>query len=518
MLISKHKEDSFLKMYGFKLSASIIIIIFNTVVQMILARALGTTDYGYFNYNMNLFTTAISLINASTSDAFYSKISKRRDEKELTQFYLYYTLLLFAVINIIFILLLVTGLVNYIWENQQIINLLLALYVTFLIYILSVFSSLSDAYSLTRFTELGKAFQKLIVFIFTSVFFYFSSLNLTLFYLFQVVSMVFVIIILFIVLKHKKIIFFKKIKFIELLHKYKFEFYLFSKPMFLMLLINSILTSAENWFIIHYSSVSEQAYFGIANQLNSALSYIFTPLILLLIREFATVYSDKNKLSEIYEKYMRIIYIVIAFFACYIMVDADWITSLFGGNEYLPAVPAVKLMMIYTIGQTMGQINGSLFIASERTKVFSYTAFVGIVLSIVLDYLLLVPNYFYSKGLGAVGLTLKMFLTQLIVYNLSIYLNCKYLKISFRKIFAIQFISPIIFLSCGYAIRYVICLLVDVNIIADNYALLCLLTGLIYFAIILLMVSKAPKLLGLKSNYLKLLLDKIKVQIASTEG
>lgn len=188
-------EESFLKRYGFKLLSSVMIVVLNTVSQIIFARAVGPESYGYFNYNLNLFTTAMSLINVSSSDAFYTKISKRRHEKDLIQFYFIYALFLFCVINVLFAFIYVSGISKQVWGNQTVINLLLGLYVTYLVYLTNVFTCLSDAFSETKYTEFGKLIQKIIVCVLTVAFFILSEITQTRFYLFQIISMIIVIVI-----------------------------------------------------------------------------------------------------------------------------------------------------------------------------------------------------------------------------------------------------------------------------------------------------------------------------------
>ena len=59
------KQDEFKIRYIIKLSSSALIAILNIIIQMILPRVLSVEEYGYYSYNLNVFTSVVSMATLS---------------------------------------------------------------------------------------------------------------------------------------------------------------------------------------------------------------------------------------------------------------------------------------------------------------------------------------------------------------------------------------------------------------------------------------------------------------------
>ena len=80
-------EDSLGKRYLIKLISTLLITLINSAVQFVLPRALSVNEYAEYTYNLNIFTSILSIAILSTDGAFASKISKRLAEGSLVKFY-----------------------------------------------------------------------------------------------------------------------------------------------------------------------------------------------------------------------------------------------------------------------------------------------------------------------------------------------------------------------------------------------------------------------------------------------
>ena len=74
------QEESFRSRYLVKITSSVIIAALNMVIQVILPRALSVEEFGYYSYNLNVFTSTVVLANLSMSNALVAKFSKRTEE------------------------------------------------------------------------------------------------------------------------------------------------------------------------------------------------------------------------------------------------------------------------------------------------------------------------------------------------------------------------------------------------------------------------------------------------------
>ena len=67
------KKDNFLGRYIIKLSSSIVLVLLNAIIQLFLPRVLSVEEYGQYSYNLNVFTSIVTMLNLSTSNAMIAK-------------------------------------------------------------------------------------------------------------------------------------------------------------------------------------------------------------------------------------------------------------------------------------------------------------------------------------------------------------------------------------------------------------------------------------------------------------
>lgn len=99
-------QDNLRNRYIIKVGSSALIAVFNIIIQLILPRVFSLTEFGFYSYNLNLFTSIVVLANLSASNAMVAKFSKRNEEIGLVKFYLKFyaamTLILTALILFIY--------------------------------------------------------------------------------------------------------------------------------------------------------------------------------------------------------------------------------------------------------------------------------------------------------------------------------------------------------------------------------------------------------------------------------
>ena len=59
------KQDDFKYRYIIKMLSSVLIVVINMIVQMLLPRAFSVEEYGFYTYNLNVFTAVVTLGNLS---------------------------------------------------------------------------------------------------------------------------------------------------------------------------------------------------------------------------------------------------------------------------------------------------------------------------------------------------------------------------------------------------------------------------------------------------------------------
>ena len=265
----------------------------------------------------------------------------------------------------------VAKLIPKFFEGQSFILVVLAMNAHLAIFLLQDIVSLYDNYLMTRTSEFMRVIQKAIIVVIVLVSFYFFQINLTQFYIVELTVIFLVVAFLAYFFSHSKKDFFRIQGVTKGIKTYLSEFTLFCRPMVFALIYSSSITIVSNWLLLHFSGVMEQAEYGVAWQLNSLIAYTFTPIIALLQREFSVRVDDKAQLAHKYGQMLTITMLLVSYFACFVIVDAKSILTILFGEEYASACLVTRLIMLYTVLQAWGQVNGALFIATERTKLYS---------------------------------------------------------------------------------------------------------------------------------------------------
>lgn len=503
-------EDSLVKRYFIKLVSTIAIVGVNAIIQILLPRILSVEEYANYTFNLNTFTSVIAIANLSTGSAFISKIAKRRNEFGMIKFYASLFLGMTVLLNLGVFILHEIGILESFFENQVIVCVILALNASILINLLQSFTSLFDAYVLTKYSEPILVVQKVSIAVLVFISFYLGAFSLVGFYFIQIISIgvTCLVLSLFFYLKNKESILIYKKQSKENGKKYFSEFYTFCKPLVVALIISNVILAFSNWLLNHYGGYEEQAFYGVAWQINSLIAFVFTPIVALLQREYAIRTNNITDLKQLYEKMMKATISIVCVFACFVAVNADYTLASLFGEEYLSASAVTSLIMFYTIFQAWGQVNGAMFTATERTKIYAKITLIEQVFSVLLVYLFLCPNFIWSQGLGSIGIGIQKLVGNIFSIILCVYFNCKFLQTKFWSEYKLHFRPMISCVLLAFMTRGITkCLSVYVWG-EERYFINFIFCGCLYMAIILCIVKFIPKVLGLDKELIALVIKK----------
>lgn len=97
--------------------------------------------------------------------------------------------------------------------------------------------------------------------------------------------------------------------------------------------------------------------------------------------------------------YALVFWICVAY-CLFITFFAEWIILLLYGNKYLDAVPSLSLVVWYTSFSYFGAINNLYMVAENKTKWVQVTTLIGAIMNILLNYVL-IPQYGVSGAAAA---------------------------------------------------------------------------------------------------------------------
>jgi O-antigen/teichoic acid export membrane protein len=422
------KQDKFSNRYIIKVGSSILIAVLNMVIQMLIPRAFSTDEYGYFTYNMNVFTSLVVLANLSASNAMVAKFSKRNDEIGILKFYLKFYCLVALLLNVGLMILFPLERMQQVFGGQTLWVVLLALDAYIITKLQTDVISMYDASAISRFPAIMQIVIKILMSVLVVAGFALGALRLSVFYIFLIVVTGGVAAILLIALFRDN-----KKRYPEQINmgwkSYAAEYFEFCRPLIIATGIAQLMTILMNYVLLRYSGATEQAMFGAAWQLNALVGYVFSPYAELMKREYGVVVHDAQKLKERFHQSIQLMSWLTSYFAVFIGIFAVWVLPIVYGSNYDMAMVVTLIIMYYTVFQAMGQMTGSFLIATEDTRIQAVFTIVGQIVTLLGVFLYQIPNFIWPDGLGASGIALNYLTVNIINVTIMVTYIAKKLKL-----------------------------------------------------------------------------------------
>jgi O-antigen/teichoic acid export membrane protein len=446
------------KHYFFKLLTNIVKIPIFFLLESYFPRLLGPKLYGDYNFLNDSMTKIIGFFDSGSSIGFYTKFSSNiKDNKLLKSYWIIVFLFSFFFILSIF-LSIFFHYNNYIWPDQHIVYVFLAAFFSLITFYTTICSKILDATRLTILSEKMRMIQMIIsIFVFILVFFLMKKINLEFFYSIQIILISLLLFGSSIIMNKHELTLVPNVQLNIIDHKkYLNYFYKYSKPFFVYSFFTSLFGLFERWLLQYFSGSIEQAYIGLAIKVGSFIFIFSSAMIPILMREIAKSFSENNthRIIHLFTNNYKVLFLLSTLISCIIYFNADFVVMVLGGKQYVNAVIVVKVLSIYPVYQTIGQINSSVYYTTNRVKTYTNICISVLPISILINYFLIAPKIKYGLNLGAFGLAIQMLLTQFLVQNILLFFNTKYFKIPYYKLFSIQIFFLLIIFCTGYFIQY----------------------------------------------------------------
>jgi O-antigen/teichoic acid export membrane protein len=492
-------EDTLKKRYIIKLIASFISGLVNIILIAIVPKALGPVAFGQFSYLQQFFSQIIAFLDAGTSTAFFTKLSAKHERKELIKFYFIFSFLL-----LIALFILINGIDLYEYSNYFLPDIpteyiYLGLLFGFFTWLIQIYIKISDAYALTVSVELIKIIHKflsLILLLFCISYFVF---DLTLYFYFHYISLISFILIISILFIKKEIYTLKTLSLKLMYKELILEFYKFSSPLFVFNIVAIAVGLFDIWLLQKISGSIQTGYYGLAYSI-AAICFLFTSAMTPIItREFSKSFEKKdiNEIKKLFVKYIPMLYATAGYFGVFVSFQSENLLEIFTDEKFKDAYMVLLIMAFYPIHQTYGQLSGSLYFATNRTKLYRN---IGLISSFV--HLLISIFLIYIFELGAVGLALSMIFSQIISVNIFLYYNTKFLELDLLLFIKHQIISVVVFILLAYT-----SIILVQTILSSFLSLLS--AGIIYTILVLIATIKFPYIFSTNNKEI----DNIKFKI-----
>ena len=504
------RQDNFRDRYIIKLVSSVIIASLNIVLQTLLPRVLSVESYGYYTYNLNIFTSVVAVANLSATNAMSSKFSKRNEEIGLIIFYIKFWIVMVIVLNISVMVLYMTNFVQNTLSGQTIMTTLLALESVIITKFFSDNIGIFDAMAISRYPAAMQILLKIILTIVVLAGYFMGRLSLAYFYSSQIIVTTFIVMVMLrSIFTEQKRLYPKVID--HGTKAYMREYYEFCKPLVLSSTFAQAIIIFMNWSLMRWSGYVHQAMFGAAWQLNILVSYIFSPYAELSRREFAVLCEDRELLRNRLLFSFKIMMWVTCYFAIFIGVESPWILPIIYGDKYNEATFVTLLIMVYTVYQAWGQLEGAFYIATEKAKLYAWISVAGQMFTLALTFFFQIPNFIWPESLGAVGMAMTYVVSNFVITNVSLFIVLRLVGTLSLKNMASQFIPIAICGSVSFLLRWILDTYLPGSAMGDLIGKV-LIGGSVYTGVIFLTIWLKPGLINLSREQI-LSIRKIKKEV-----
>lgn len=491
--------------YAFKLLANMASVPVYLAMEAILPRALGPRMYGNYSFATNLFQQLFGFLDMGTSTCFYNALSRRQGETGLIAFYARVSLLVLGISLLAALCMLIPEVGGLLMPDVPLWLAPLAALWAFLTWWGRVLRSMNDAVGATVSSEMARTVVSLLAVALLGLLFWTDRLDIRSLFAQQYLMLGATALGYWCVTRgHWR-------ESGRILHfhlssgqsrAYCREFFDYSHPLFVQALLSFLLLAAERWLLQWFDGSAEQGFFALSQKVSMACFLFVSAMTPLVMRELSIAWGqqDRAAMGRLLTRFAPLLYVVAAYFSCFTLAEGPALVNIFGGAEFAAAILPVQIMALYPLHQTYGQLAGSVFHATGRTRILRNMAALECVYGFAAAWFLLAPPELLGLNLGAVGLALKTVAVQCLTVNLYLWLASRFIPLNFWRNLAHQAWSLAALLLLAFACRE---LTIGLGLgDLDSFTRFCV-SGVLYSLCVCLLCLGLPAMLGLSRQELR---------------
>jgi len=485
-------EDTLKKRYLSKLASNFVKFAIGFATLGMVPRALGAEAYGNFGFLTNFFQNTMKFIKTGGPTPYYTKLSKRQDEKKLIGFFIYYAIVLVIFVFISLLGVFKLGLQGTILPNQKGVFIFAAALLAVLYFIIEFFRNTNDALGYTFKYEIAFIFQSILTAGLIVGMYFTGILTISSYFIMHYLLSFFVIILGWRILRVNKIYLSKQMSLAkDEVFTYIKEFYHYSHPLIIQALVVYVVVIVDRWLLQKYYGSMEQGYYTLALSIGSMIFLFTSSMSPLFLREMSLSYKDREKkdMRRLFRNYIPLFYFITAYFGVFISLNADTASIIIGGAEYKNASMVITVMALLPLHQTYGQLAGAVLLANENTKIIRNIGVSTGLIGLLISYLLLMPAEHYGFEMGAIGLAIKMLLTQFILVTIYLWFTTRFLNLSFYKFLGHQILVIALLLMLTKFSQHL------TAFITTHILINFLISGVIYTVFVLMLIIIYPRII-----------------------
>lgn len=422
--------------YSYKLMASAAALLAGLAMELLLPRALGSVEYGKYNYATQFFVQALSIISGA-STGFAARIARRPKARGLLRTYLRWLLIMLALAGGAGAFAFLLGFNDFLWPSLSFTYVELGCLAAYFTMLSREITGMGDAYGLTVRFETVRIVQRIAALLVLILLFVAHLLDTITAFLFVSASNLVLAASLMreAVLKKSAIAAFFTMR--DRVTKPAARFLVkVAVPTTTLTALSGLSVILDRWALEQAGGNSQQGYFSLAYQMIQVITIFAAAMSPLLTREMSISHdrSDFSRLRSLYSRFLPTLALAVAVPCCFLAREAGLIGFIAGGREFVASQGAITAMALVPIYAAYGFVSIATYFATQQLRLYSNIGVVVYSLSPILTWLFVAPLSWHGLAMGATGLAIKTLLVAVIYHNAMIYFTCRQMGLSYGKI------------------------------------------------------------------------------------
>ncbi len=495
--------DSVPRRFAVTLFANVVKLAIGVTTASVVPRALGPRDYGGFQFLTAAARTSRSFLDFGASTAAYTHNAKHRASGAAAVLYARWLLIQIAILLLVILLADRLGLAPQIWPEQRVFYVWIITGLEWLTFLGTFLLQLGDAKAETvRVQKIMLVTQLVRLALFLGLY-ALGALALGTFVVASYVAAAITVVGViggFVLPKRRQ--YFQPAASSAEQRQCRAFFLAYARPLAVLSVAVFAHDFFDRWLLQTASGSEQQGYFALGAQWSGIVLLFTTSALNIVWREFsaANAANDRQRLRSVFEKTTRWLFLVSCVMGFLLAFNAGSFVHGLAGARYASAQPVTTLMAFYPVYQTLGQLNGVFFYATERVTLYRNLTIGALGVGVALSYVLVAPTGWLVPGLqlGAMGLAIKQVAINLVSVWVLHAFNARYLGLRIIRQLGHQLATATVVGAGTTAVFFAVTVLGPANVWA-RFA--CM--GLVQAALLGAVLYRFPGLLGLTPSEMR---------------
>jgi O-antigen/teichoic acid export membrane protein len=424
------------------------------VSGILVARGLSPVGYGDLTFLLGSFVAIRSLLDMGSSSAFYTLLSQRARGRRFYLFYFAWLALQFVVTLLLIALIMPSGMFEKIWLGHSRGIVVLAFLAAFMQQqVWQMIGQIGEAARKTVKVQLLNSAVAITYLTVVWLILVYGRMSVELMLQLLIMQYAGAAILASWLLRETQV---KPVETEDTLKQMAGAFWVYCRPLIGLYAVGFLYAFAGKWMLQKFGGAAQQGYFQVASQFAQVSLLATVSILNIFWKEIAeaTAKGDHARVARLYQKINRGLVMLSTIITGLLLPWSKQIVAILLGPAYEAAWPVLAVMFLYPIHQSMGQIGGTMFLASGDTRKYVILSIAIMLVFLPFSYFVMAPTsgtLIPGLGLGAIGMACYMVFSNIFGVNVQAWVIAR--NAGWKYDWSYQAVGIPLMLGLGYLVK-----------------------------------------------------------------